>query len=162
MKLYELSDQYAMILSQLSDLEDGEIPEDISAALDAIEGDITERADGICMMIQQLRAEGQMLEAEGKRLELRATSRYRSADTLRLYLHDSLSHAGMDKVKTPRFTVWVQQSPPAVQWEGDDIPEEFRRVTVAVDKAKALEVYKSGGELPAGFTVSRGSSLRIK
>jgi len=163
MTLYELSDTYQHVLSTLVD---GEIPEDLSGLIDCIEDDIHHKVEALCKVRQTIIAEAQGIEAESGRLAVPAGSRYRAADALKAYLQRCLERSGQTKIKTPLFTVWVQASPPNISWDGEatDAPPEFQRVTttVAIDKSKAMDIHKAGGELPPGFTVSQATHLRIK
>lgn len=167
MTLYETCDRQAAILSLLADLEemaDGEIPEDLAAELDAIEGTIEQKVEAICQIRASLKYEGEAIDAEANRLKTRAASRHRQADALKHYLQECLERSGVKRVKTPLFTVWVQQSTPSIAWDGlaEDVPEEFRRVKVEVDRQAAMNVWKQTGEVPAGFTISQGCHLQIR
>lgn len=167
MTLYETCDRQSAILSLLADMDDmdeGEIPEDLAAELDAIDGTIEQKVEAICQIRAGLTYEGAAIDAEANRLKSRAASRHRQADALKRYLQECLERSGVKKVKTPLFTVWVQQSTPSIAWDGlaEDVPEQFRRVRVEVDRQAAMNVWKQTGEVPAGFTISQGSHVVIR
>jgi len=81
-------------------------------------------------------------------------------DTIRTYLE----RTGCRTVKAGVWTLSVCQSQPAVHFDGDPaaIPEPFRAVKVEPNKRAALELWKAGRPMPAGFSVTVGSHLRVK
>lgn len=164
MNLYELTGRQAAILSMLSDVEDGEIPDDLAAELDALDSSIEKKVEYICQLVAGLDYERNVLSDESARLLYRADSCEKRASSLKRYIQDCLERSGRKKVQTPLFTVWVQQSAPSIHYSGElgDLSPKYQRITVEVNKRKAMEDYKATGELPAGFTVSQGTFLRIK
>ncbi|MEM5769208.1 MAG: siphovirus Gp157 family protein, partial [Bacillota bacterium] len=69
---------------------------------------------------------------------------------------------GIDKVKTPAFTVSLQKSPAAVQISDSTmIPAEFTIVKYDLDKKRIGEALKAGQEIP-GAMLTQGRHLRIR
>lgn len=162
-RLYEI----VTALNAIEDLLEqngGELSPDIEAALDALEGGFEAKVDNICTLRQNLLADAQMVQAEVDRLKARAESSRRKAASLLAYLHTQFTRAGRDKLKTPRFSTWVQANPVTVRWtrELTDLPEGFARITIEPNKEKAREVLRTGGTLPDGFEVVQGTHLRIR
>ena len=154
MKLYELTDAYALLLEE-------EGYEDALAQLsDAIE----EKAENIAAVIRSLEAEEATFEQEAKRLREKAIARGNKVHNLKTYLLQNLQAAGIDKVKGRLFTVSVQPSPPSCTVEDEGlvpqdwkalIPEQWR-----VDAKRIIAAYKEGVNVP-GTIVVEGHHIRI-
>lgn len=121
--LYELTDAYRMLLEAAqteadtpgNDEGDASTESPFSAALVQLEGSINDKAENVAAVIRTLDLEADAIEAEAKRLQLRATARRNRAAGLKAYLLDQLDKAGMAKAGGQRFTVTAQASPPSVK-----------------------------------------------
>ena len=68
------------------------------------------------------------------------------------------------KVSTLTMNATIAKAPlKVVDDELNEIPEEYMRqkVTYELDKAKVLEDFKAGKELPMGLSVVQGSYLKV-
>ena len=163
LKLYEIGNELAEILMSVN--EDGEISDEQLAALSALEMQFSDKAQGICCIIRQAKAEAEMASLEAKRLQVLTQSRGAIAERLTEYLKSQMELTGQTKLSLPLFSVWIQRNgSPSVNYDGpvDRLPVWFQRVTIEPDKKALADAAKSGGLLPEGVTVTTGSHLRIR
>ena len=148
----------------LLDESEGELTPEIEAKLEALTDTFEQKVDNICRLRQGRMASAEMCDVEIKRLQARKKAHEKSADSLRLFLYGAMKRLAKDKIKTPLYTVWVQQNPPSIKWtrETEELPDEFRRVKVEPDIAKAQEKLKAHEWLPDGFQITTGESVRIR
>ncbi len=164
MKLYELADSIADILTES---EDGELPATLGDYLDRLEMDFAVKADSVCRYRSNLEAEAAMIAAEIERLMKMKRQRERRADWLKAYLLEQMRKTGQKSLKLSLHSLSVQKSPMSVSWAGDDaaaLPAEWRReipASVEPDLEAARKAARAGQELPPGFRVVQGEHLRI-
>lgn len=178
LKLYEYVDQYQAILDTIEERAEeiaaagGVLPPDLEAALDAVDGSITEKIERVALVVQNLAANAKAAEEEAKRLAALAATYTRQADSLKRYLHAQLLRLGETRVETPRVKVAVQKNgrPSIRPANPDAIPEKYQRVRIEFDGQRAYEDLKAAGLLPDepgtveidGLVIERGTHLRIR
>jgi hypothetical protein len=168
MKLYELSTQYAQFVDMLESAQMGESEaidaEVIKDTLDAIEEALEIKAENIALVLSELKATQQALEAEAKRLNERATMIGKQHDSLKQYLFSALELANKEKFKTLRYSFTIKKNAPSVQVIDESlIPSEYIRIKIetAPDKKAIAEILKANGEV-AGCTLVQSRTLVIK
>ena len=127
MRLYELSEQYE-ILEQM--LYDGETDEQvIRDTMEAIFGEIEDKAESYAIIITGMEADIKALKAEKDRLAARQQSLENRQKTLKTTLMENMKAIGRQKIKTPLFTISVAknggQEPLVIDGSIDDIPGRF-------------------------------------
>jgi hypothetical protein len=139
--------------------------ETLENTLQSIEAVIEVKAHNSAALVKQLDASADMIDAEIKRLQQRKKAIENRVQSIKNYLHIQLEVAGIDKVKTPAFTVALQNNPPAVQINDPNIipsnyitiiPEQY-----VPDKKRIAEALKNGASVP-GTELTVGRSLRIR
>jgi hypothetical protein len=165
MKLYEISDELRMIGLRLAEGvdDDGEIPADLAADLDALTVAFESKIDGCCVLQAEMVAEAAAFKREADRLAKLAGAATRRADWLKAYMHRCLTIAGVKSVDANRFRVRIQlNSRPSIRLaDGVEIPLQFRRTIIEFDSQAAYEAWKSQKPLPEEIRVDRGTHLRI-
>lgn len=161
MNLYDLTDEYAQVVDTLTE-NGGELTPELEAQLDAITGQWKEKVERTGLYIQNLKALAEAAKMESDRLSALCKSRLGAAARLTDYLKRNMEKVGETKVVTPLITARIQKNsrPSIALPEGAEIPEEYQRVTVALDGQKAYDAHKAG-TLPSMFLVEHGSHLRI-
>ena len=162
LRLYDLPGEFAAIEREI-DESDGELSPDLEARIDALELTLEAKADAIAGLIRSADAESEAVDLEVQRLTARRNAARNRATRLKQYLHDTLDRLGRDRVEGRRFKVRLQRNgSPSIRWTRlpDDLPPEFRRVTIEPDGKAALAAYKAG-ELPEGFEATVGRHVRI-
>lgn len=165
MQLYKLSEEVRMALAVLEEgPQEGEelniFLKRVGAKLDdaTLALQFEDKIQAVACVHHELTTQAGAVEAEITRLKKRADSYRANAEQLRDYLHQGMEHSGISKVKTPLFTVWVQNCPPSVDVVcQEDVPDEFIVVPPPppprVDKAAVLEHFKATGEVAQGCDI---------
>lgn len=161
MKLYELTENYNQLLSYLEDEEvEDSIVED---TLKSIEEPLQEKTENIIKLIRHLEGNELVLKKEIDRLAKKRQSNKRNIDSLKNYLTDSLDTLQDPRVKTPLFSVWVQNNPPSVEIiREEEVPAAyFEEQAPKLDRRKLLDDLRAGEEVTgAVLTQSRGVRFR--
>lgn len=107
MKLYELTEQYEMLQEMMYDPEvDEQVLHD---TLEAIWGEIEEKADGYAKIIFSMKADVEKLRAEEQRLETRRRSLEQRSKWLKDILESNMREIGKTKFKTALFSFNIQK-----------------------------------------------------
>lgn len=158
MKLYELAQNYAQLLEMAEEMESDALVD----TLEALQGEIEEKAENIAKLIKNLEADAKIIKEEEQRLADRRRSIESKVTRLKEYLQQQLEVAGLQKVKRPTITVAIQANPPSVEISDEKlIPSEFMIPQYKVDKKSILERLKNGEEIP-GAKLVQGRGVRIR
>jgi hypothetical protein len=172
---FEIESAFAIYEALVTDAA-GEVTPEVEEAERNLKSLLEQGADKIesaACVIRNLESEAIALKAEAARLMDRGQTSQKSADRLKQLIGFALPALG-GKVKTPKFTCWLQKNPTsydlAIAPEVDlmeiaKLYPELVRVTAEPSKKTLTEAYKSGVELPAGFAVTEKPetfSTRIK
>ena len=163
MKLWEISGELEMIGALISEAE-GEITPDIEAKLDAMEGVFAEKVERIALLIEERAGDAEKAKAQEDRLRAIRRCHESTVSGLKCYLERCMAAANRDRVETPNARVRrYRNSQPSIRWTRalEDLPEQYRRVTVEADTASAKQDWKDGALLPDGFTVEYGHHVRV-
>ena len=162
MKLYELTEMYQNVWNLIED-EDVDI-ESLEMALNQIEENIELKAEGMAKLIKSIDGDVAALKEEENRLAKKRKTLENKQKNIKTYLEYQLIGMGIDKVKTPLFTVALQNNPPSVRFIDEAlIPEQYKVRTelVSIPKKLILDDIKEGKEV-AGCELVQGKSLRIR
>ena len=141
MTLYELSEQHKTLLWMLEDDPENEAIKEM-IALNQL--DIQDKAEGIVHIIRQLEADAAAAKAEKQRLATKQSTAENGAKRLREALKEAMSVTGITKIKKPTCSVTL-----STRWETvldvepEDLPEEFKKVTVEPKKAEITKWLKA-------------------
>lgn len=125
--LYELSEQYATLQEMMYDPEaDEQILRD---TMEAIWGEIEEKADGYAGILFGMKADIDVLKAEEERLYNRRKRLEERSAWLKENLMANMQAIGKEKFKTARFSFSIQKNggkePLIIDGTVDDIPGKF-------------------------------------
>ena len=156
-RLYTLAPEYARLAEALDDGED--VATDLALITDALEAKVA----NLCHVIADLDDDATAIRTEEKRLAARRQARENRAESLREYLREGMTAAGIAKIKTPTHTITLGEGPPRCVVDDEaQVPAEYHRIKVEIDKRAILDAFTKQGECVAGTHVERGSALRIK
>jgi len=94
------------------------------------------------------------IAAEVDRLQGRKRHLVGRIEWLKRYLLGEMEVAGRQKVRGATLTVSLAKAPPSCEVVSvEEVPEEFRRVKVEVDRAGIVEHFRSTGEVVPGTIV---------
>lgn len=103
--LYELTDEYKAVEEMLYDPEVDE--QTVIDTLEAISGEIEDKADNYAKLIRELKADADKLAEEEQRMRARRQSLESRAERLKTTLQANLEFIGKTKFKTALFSFSV-------------------------------------------------------
>lgn len=168
MTLYELSEQYQNLLAMMD-----EIPEDAFAdTMEALEGEIEEKIDGIVSVIKVLTAEEEAILKEKEALDARAKAKERHVERLKGYLKSYMTMTGRTKVETARNVISIAPSTPkvildeafvkwAVESKRIDLLKPLAEPKFEADKAAIKKAIQDGADIPFA-QLEQSTALRYK
>ena len=160
--MYELTAQYMALLAMADDEEIE--PEAIADTLEALGGEIEDKADNVAKVLKELDGETEKIKAEEARLAKRRAHYEAASMSLKKRLEDMMKLTGKTKFKTSLFSFGIQKNggkkPLVLDVEVDRLPSEL---TKAVPDNNAIRAYlEENGECEFAHFEERGESLRIK
>ena len=156
--LYELTGDY----KRLEELEEELDPQTFKDTMDSIKGAIEEKAVGYASVIKQFQADAKMLRDEEIRLSERRHAIETKIGLMQESLFEAMEIAGTGKIKSPKFTVWIQNNPASVRVDNEEALKEYMvEQPKKLDKRSLLEDLKQGVEV-YGAELQQTRSLRIK
>ena len=164
MRLYDLANKYVELLDYLQsvDTTDPEQNEVYQETLNALDGAIEDKAEGIVHVLNQLRYNEETLDKEIKRLRSKKTALANNQRNLKNYLKDTMEYAGKEKIKTPLFSIWTQNNPPRMIVEDEsNIPEEFYEEQPPKLNTKELRNYLKDHKVD-GVRMEQGRGVRFR
>ena len=146
--------------------ETGELTPEVLEELEALELSLEEKTDAYCVLIREETGREAALTAEIDRLNAARKTSQNAIGSLKDRLTLGFQLAGIKKLKTPRFTAWLQRGPGGVEVTAlaEDLPTEFQRVKIEPDKVK-LKTFLDDNPEASIEGVSRKigtESIRIK
>lgn len=159
--LYEIKGQYLQLMQMMDDT-DGDMTV-IKDTLEAIEGELEEKAENYAIIIREYMAEAEKFKAEKERLERKQIAAQNKADFLKEQIHRAMKETGKTKFKTGLFSFGIQKNggkAPLVMKEGVEIPEDYTKREP--DMAKIREALDKGLKLSFAELGERGEHLRIR
>ena len=161
-KMYELTEMYQNIWDLVGD---DEVDLDVlEKALSQVEDTIEIKAESMAKLVKGIDGDVSALKEEESRLAKRRKALENKQTNIKLYLENQLKFMGIDKVKTPLFTVALQNNPPSVNILDETlIPEQYKKsvTTVSLVKKDILDALKLG-QVIEGAEIKQGKSLRIR
>ena len=128
MNLYELSSKYQALLdyAQSVDATDEEQAEVFQSTLDSLDGAIEDKAEGIAHILKQLEYDELIVNEEIKRYQEKKKALVNNQKSLKRYLQDSMEYMQKDKIKTPKFSINIQNNPQKLVVEDEsEIPKAY-------------------------------------
>lgn len=167
LSLYAIGQAYDELIDKIAE-NNGELTEELSLELAAIEDSFEVKAEKVALYIRNLEGLAKAAGAEAQRLADLEGHRQRTADSLKRYLFENMKLTGKLKIDRPlaKLSVVNNGGSLPVEWNGlpEEIPEGYRitKIVYSLDRAKVLADHKEQRPLPLGITVrERGQTLRI-
>lgn len=158
--LYELTGQYLELLEMAAEEDDANIIRD---TLEAIDGEIEEKADGCAIVMKELENEADKLDKEIKRLQGKKKVIDNNIGRIKKGLEGSMIATGKRKFKTLLFSFGIQKNPASVNVINPEaVPEEFwKQQDPVLDKRGLLSFIKENGNTDYA-EITQSESLRIR
>lgn len=156
MKLYELTEVYAELLNL--DLEE----HDLSTTLDSLQGTVTEKAEGILMVMKTLEAEQDAYIKEIARINELKKKVDNKVKGMKNYLSYNLQQMDIQKLDTKLFKLSFRKSESVVIDDKTKLPEEYIKVktTESPDRTALKKALKDG--TIEGCHIETKQNLQIK
>lgn len=162
--LYELTDAYSTVEAMLYDGETDE--QVILDTLQAIDGEIEDKADNYAKLIKNIHVDAEALKAEEERLYQRRKSLENRERLLKSTLQANLEFIGKTKFKTALFTYTVAvnggKAPLVITDNLGDIPGKFLIPQPPKVDTEAVRALLETKEVEWAHLEPRGTSLRIR
>lgn len=158
--LYELTGQFLALLEMAEEEGDATI---IMDTLEAIDGEIEDKADGYAKVLKELDGKAAMIDEEIKRLQEKKKTLGNNAKYIKSNLERSMIATGKKKFKTLLFSFGIQKNPASVKVINTDaIPAQFwKQQDPVLDKKGLIEYLKEHGNTDYA-ELTQSESLRIR
>lgn len=164
MTLYELTDEYRILLELAEDPEVD--PDTLMDTMEALGGEIEAKADGYAKIIRQMESDMAGIKAEEGRLNNRRKTIENNIARMKMALQDAMIATGKTKFKTELFSFGIQKNPPSVVMDEqyiENIPEIYLiQQEPKLDRAKIKEDLKNGIVLEGIAHLEQSEALRIR
>lgn len=165
--LYELTDDYLRLLDMADDPDIDE--QAFIDTLEAIDGEIEDKADNYAKLIKELECKADGLDKEAKRISERRDRIRATIDRMKRSLENAMIATGKTKFKTMLFSFGIQKNAPSVVLDFDEkdaraideLPEMFVNVKKTVNKTAIKEAINAGLEFDFAHLAS-SESIRIR
>ena len=160
--LYELSEQ---MIGLQALMDDDECDIDLTDTLDALEGDLQVKSEGLLAFVANIGSDVDAIDHEIKRLKARKTTMTNRQDSLREYLRSNMDKADINRIDCPLFSITLSKARPvAVITNANVLPAEYTvtKTTTAPVKAEILKALKAGAEIPGAELGESKRSLTIR
>lgn len=149
MTLYELKEEYRELLALAEDPDTD--PDVFRDTMDALSGEIEEKADAYAVVMDQLDADEELIDREIKRLTARKKSLAENKTRMKANLLDAMTVTGKRKFKTALHSFSVAKNPASVVMEVSDwhyVPADYlKQKDPDIDKAKLKAALQAGADL---------------
>ena len=164
MTLYDLTAEYQALLQMAEDPDTD--PEVLADTMEALEGEIEDKADGYAIVMKELEASEQKIKTEVDRLNTRRLSISNNIRLMKLRLQESMLATGKTKFKTDLFSFGIQKNPPRLvidRESTDHAPVDYVIIQAPIwNKEKLKEDLKAGVDLEGIAHLEQTESLRIR
>lgn len=159
--LYQLTNDYETVLNMLYDEDADE--EMILDTLEAIEGEIEDKANNYAKIIKELEAKQNARKEEAKRLTESAKVFENRVKALKSNLFNLMKATGKTKFATDLFSFNIAKNGGKQTLTIDgEVPEEYTKTITENDTDKIRQALEKGEKLTFAHFEPRGESLRIK
>ncbi len=162
--LYEVSQTYLHALEALTDPE-ADIPTDtIRDTMEALEGELQDKAVNVAKYIRNMETQAQAIKAAETDMAKRRKTLETRAIKMKEYLKEHMQRTGIKKIPSPWFVISVQKNPASVYVHDEQkIPGDYKneQTIISVDKA-ALKIILKAGQVVPGAELVNGTRLAIK
>lgn len=164
--LYQLKADYQKLAALLSEEETDDSA--IKDTLDAISDAIEEKCESIACVMQDLQGDIDKIDSEIKRLQARKADFVKHKADLQSYIFSAMQAADKRKFKTELFNFSICKAGAralVIDCDAADLPDEFKKVTVAADNAAIKAAMKAHGVEKiegVGYLAPQTEYLKIK
>ena len=162
MKLYELTEEYQIAISELSEIE-GLSDQAITDTLEGLEGELIDKAKNVAAYVQNLESNARELKEAENRIKVRRVRAEKESASLKDYLRFNMEKSGITKIECPEFKVTLGK-PSKIVEVSDDLDSRYvvSKTTTSPDKKAIAADLKDGIDIKGAKLVDGKSRLTIK
>lgn len=162
--LYELSAEYEQLLDLYDAAETDEERAEILDRIDAVDGDLTVKAEIYAKISRIKKAEVVAYDNEIKRLTKNKQASSNCAERMDSRICECMSRLGLTEIVTPIGKWrWRQNDWSVLVQNEDAVPQEFRKPQPdKIDKLAIKQHFKQTGEIVPGVDMQRTESAIFK
>ncbi len=160
MNLYTLTTEAKMLASLL---ETDELTPELEAMLVINQQELSDKSMNYAKVIRNLESDSDAIDNEIKRLKGMKEAKDRAIDRMKEAVREAMLSAGIDKIESSLFKLFLRRSESVEVINIDQLPESLVVVkkTVSADKVKIKEAIKNG--IPVeGAVLVENFNLQIK
>lgn len=160
----QLVDHLLAVTEHAVDEETGEVDAELGDVIDRLNLALNAKVQAYAHVCERLEAEGEALGELAAAYRTRADKRSNVVKRLKARLQAEFERLGVDKVKTPTVTAYLQQSPPAVELtvlDDSEVPDDYCVVERRVSHSRIRDALKAGVQL-AFASLTQGRHLRFR
>jgi ABC-type proline/glycine betaine transport system substrate-binding protein len=164
LSLYQLSSNYLQALDFLTDPEADLPAEVINDTLEALGGELEDKAVNVAKFLRNMEAAAMAIKAAEESMEKRRKALENRVKWMKAYLKENMERTGISKIECPYFKLSIQKNPAAVNiLDKTIIPADFKEQIISwkIDKTAIKEALKNGAAVP-GAEITNGTRLVIK
>ncbi len=150
------------LMFETTDMETGEVDAEIVNALCAMQGEATDVALNAATLYREAQMQVAMYKEEEKRLADIRKGLEGKAETLKRAIDTFCKKTGIERAESVSARISYKKNPPSVKIDNEaDIPKEYWRVKLEVDKTAIKEAILSGKTVE-GAHLESAVSIQIK
>jgi hypothetical protein len=164
LSLYQLSENYRQALDFLTDPEMDLPMEAINDTLEALGGELEDKAINVAKFLRNMEATADAIKAAEADMAKRRKALENRVQWLKSYIKGNMETCGISQIECPYFKLSVQKNPPAVNiLDENAVPAEFKEQVTSwkIDKTAIKDAIKAGSGVP-GAALTNGTRLVIK
>ena len=158
--LYHISEE---ALSIISELESGEVTEDLEQRLSINKSDLQNKAVNYAYVIKQYENNNEAIDKEIARLKDLKLSNEITKERLKETIKSAMNLYGIEKVETPTIKLSFRASKSVEVINASQLPDKFKKRSevVKIDKTAIKKAIESGEEVD-GAIINENKNLQIK
>ena len=163
MTLYELRAEYMELLALLEDPDTD--PQVIADTMEGIQGELDIKCDSYVVVIRQLEAQVEMIDAELIRLEKNKSALTNNIKRMKAAVLDTIQMTGSRKMVTDHFKLSIVKNGGKQPMEVDEIekiPQDYLTMKPVANMEKIRQELECGGQLDFARLKERGEHLSIR
>ena len=163
MTLYELRAEYMELLELLEDPDTD--PQVIADTMEGIQGELDIKCDSYVVVIRQLEAQVEMIDAELIRLEKNKSALTNNIKRMKAAVLDTIQMTGSRKMVTDHFKLSIVKNGGKQPMEVDEIekiPQDYLTMKPVANMEKIRQELEGGGQLDFARLKERGEHLGIR
>ena len=131
--LYQVADEYAMIVDHLVE-SGGEMTPENLALWDGIQGEAKGKLEACALMIRSMTSHAEAINAESKRLAGRARTAKNKTEWLKRYVKEHMGRLEIEKVEGVAASLLIQNNPASCEvLDESQVPPELTTVTITMN-----------------------------